>query len=141
MKKIVLVFLIVLVVAAGCKLGKKTAVLYTDEDYKFKFTASEECEKYFSIKADESLAIVKAPPLNRYILSAPLSDWGNDTWVYYEVLTQEDYDAFPVDEPPGKPEVMLTLDSGELLVRWNPQDRPNDQPMECEFDKIIAEKI
>lgn len=141
MKKIALVVLLVLVVAAGCSLGKKTAVLYTDEDYKFNLIVSKECEKYFSVKLGE-LSETTIDALKVYDVYAPLStEWNDSLWFFYNILTQEAYDKFPSGEPPGKPEIILTLESGNLLVRWNPQDRPGDQPAECEFNTITAEKI
>ena len=137
-----LVVLIVLVVTgAYFRIGGGTAILYTDDDYKFNLVTSVECAEYFSVKGDQPSETMKNV-LEVYSVYAQLSvSWSDTPWFYFHVLSQEAYDNLPSDEPPGKPEILLTLESGELLVRWNPQDRPEDKPEECEFNKVTAEKI
>ncbi|OGJ42859.1 hypothetical protein A3I58_01805 [Candidatus Peregrinibacteria bacterium RIFCSPLOWO2_02_FULL_39_10] len=137
-----LVVLLVLVAAGAYFFPLKgTVILYTDSDYKFNLITSAECAEYFSVKGDQPSEMMKNVS-EVYSVYAPLSvSWSDTPWFYYHVLTQEAYDILPLDEPPGKPEIILTLDSGDLLVRWSPQDRPGDQPLECEFDKVVAEKI
>ncbi|MEK7126480.1 MAG: hypothetical protein AAB848_00075 [Patescibacteria group bacterium] len=136
-----LTVLLVLVIVGGCAWGKKTAVLHIDDDYKFKLVTSADIEECFSVSRVEP-AGTSINSLREYNVYAMLSStWGDMPWFYYHVISQEEYDKYSSDEPPGKPKIVLTLDSGELLVMWDPQDGPIDQPEKCGLGLITAEKI
>ena len=107
-------------------------ILYQDDAYRIRFTTENACKDLYSIKTI-------SPKINNalkdYGVFLPRSkdNWPPDElWYDYALYTQAAYEQINPNEPPGKPGLILRLNSGELLTRYGAQDGPTDAPT-CEI--------
>ncbi len=101
--------------------------LYKDDTYRVKFTTSNACKDYYLVKSEEIDKANNSGETKNYAVYVPGSkSWGENYWRVYSIFTQESYDKLKADELPGKPSVLLNLDSETLLTTWGMQDMPND---------------
>ncbi len=112
-----------------------TPVLFQDDAYHFRIIGtSKSCEDYYDIKVETT--DVPAGALKAYSVFAP----GSKSWPQgfstgtYVVYTQEAYNKLPSDSLPGKPRIIFSLENGDVIVRWDPQDSPSDMPQGCKFN-------
>lgn len=134
-KIIITVIITAIVVGGGVYLWQQnptnkdnsdSIVLYRDNNYRIEFTTTKACADFYSVKTVPG----DMNELENYAVFVPGSKtWPKDSpWYYFSLYTQETYNQFNADELPGKPEMKLRLDSGELLTWWSPQDGPTDAP-------------
>lgn len=116
-------------------------ILYTDKAYDLKFKTTEKCKDYLVVKSVKPDRYSTA--LMHYSVFVPTSkSWPTDyAWFRYAIYSQEEYNKFNPNELPGQPVKILTLDSGKLLARWDPQDLPGDVPEGCGINSIVIEEL
>lgn len=108
--------------------------LFQDDTYRFRVTAtSKTCEDYYDVKVIESLT---TDAKKSYGIFVPGSkNWPQEYPAFsYAIYSQADYNKFSPTELPGKPEITLRLDNGDLLTWWQPQDSPPDMPQDCRIN-------
>jgi hypothetical protein len=107
-------------------------VLYSDIANKFNFVTNNGCEKY--LKITKSVEGAKTG----FSVSIPLAKQWNGDLMYYQVMSQTEYNGIPTDELPGKPTIGLVLSNGSLLTGSGSQDWPSesDLPAGCNVEAV-----
>lgn len=110
------------------------AILYQDNENKFKFVTDQSCEKYLKITKSGQGA------KSSYTVTLPLAKQWNGDFMYFGVMTQNEYNGISDEEFGGKPNILLTLSNGLLLTGGSPQDWPSetDLPAGC---KVETQKL
>ncbi len=123
---------------AKVPLKQNRVVLYTDETYHLLFSTTPVCK---GVLAVARVRPVSPTQLVSYPVLVPGSkSWGNSEWFGFNIYSKEEYAKLDPNEPPGTPQIVLTLDKGLLLTRWDAQDAPQDIPKDCGPDSIKVEK-
>ena len=111
-----------------------TNVLFQDDTYRFRITTTAKaCEDYYDVKVIEPLT---TDAKKSYGIFVPGSkNWPQEYPAFsYAIYSQADYNKFSPTELPGKPEITLRVDNGNLLTWWQPQDSPPDMPQDCQLN-------
>lgn len=104
--------------------SNQSPVLYEDKEAGILFTTTKECETSLSVKP----AAKGGQEVKHYDVYATGSKtWPKNTpWYSYSVFTAKTYNAIIPDELPGRPDIVLKLNSGDLLTKWSHNDGPTD---------------
>jgi hypothetical protein len=108
-------------------------VLFEDAQYGLRFSTSEVCAKF--------LLVEKGTPIEGDAILYSVQAVGGD-WYSYQLVADFEYDSVINPTVGAPPKVLLTLNSGMILVRWNPVEiQPELAEADCGPDKIQVEKL
>ncbi len=116
-----------------------TNILFQDDIYRLRITdTTKECGDFYSARVIEGIDFAK----KIYgIFASGSESWPQGQPVFtYAIYTRKIYDELSMSKMFGDnmPQIIMYLDSGDLLTQWPSQASPSDVPQECQihFEKF-----